>query len=100
MQPDPDTAVSLLDLLPCLQVGAELLREESFRELFEALHFDARFDPQRKALSVRVVLHPDLLTSPERPQASPLFSVPPGGVGPDLRRLVRLQQRLRLRLRR
>lgn len=26
----------------------------------KALHFDARFDPQRKALSIRVVLHPDL----------------------------------------
>jgi len=71
-QPNPDTATSLLDLLPCLQVGAELLREQSFRELLEALHFGERFNPQPKALSVRVVLHPDLLTPPERPQASPL----------------------------
>src|SRR6266542_6182545 len=81
-QPDPDTATTLLDLLPCLQVSAELLREESFRELLEALHFDARFDPQRKALGIRVVLHPDLLTPPERPQTSPLLSVPPVGIGP------------------
>ncbi len=78
-QPDPDTATTLLDLLPCLQVSAELLREESFRELLEALHFDARFDPQRKALGIRVVLHPDLLTPPERPQTSPLLSVHPTG---------------------
>ena len=81
-QPDPDTATTLLDLLPCLQVSAELLREESFRELLEALHFDARFDPQRKALGIRVVLHPDLLTPPERPQTSPLLSVPPAGIEP------------------
>ncbi len=30
----------------------------------------------------------------------PYGSVPPGGVGPDLRRIVRLRQRIRLRLKR
>ncbi len=46
-------------------------QRQSFRELLEVLCFDACFDPQRKALSVRVVLHPDLLTLAERPQLSP-----------------------------
>lgn len=75
-RPDPETAQSLLDLVPLLEVDARMLEKESFRQLLEALSFEARFDPGRKELAVRVVLHPELVVPGEASAASPPSSEP------------------------
>jgi hypothetical protein len=69
-------------LLPNREVDARSLEEESFRELLEALSFEARFNPERKELSVRVLLHPDLLVPTDELGTSPPPSEPPVGANP------------------
>jgi hypothetical protein len=76
----------------------ELLEEAEFRALLEALNFEAPYDPQKKELAVKVVLAPELTGPNDGRSRSSLSLVPPGGVGPDLRRLVKLRQGMRLRL--
>lgn len=75
-RPDPGTARAFLDMLPLLEVDARMLEKQSFRQLLEALSFEARFDPVRKELAVRVVLHPDFLVPGEASAASPPLSEP------------------------
>jgi transcriptional regulator with XRE-family HTH domain len=89
----------LVDLLPLLDVDTALLAEESFGEVLGALDFQATYEPDRNELRVRAMLAPELVPASGHATSS-LSSVPPGGVGPDLRRLVRLRQRLRLRVKR
>src|SRR5207247_1031352 len=64
-----------------------------------ALRLQVAFQPGEAAVDVEVALFADE-RSDRRKEVAEVQSVPPGGLGPDLRRLVRLRQRIRLRVKR
>jgi len=98
----PPTVADLttaLDRLPLLAERLQDLPQPELRALFDSQQLQIAFQPQTRTIDVEVTLVAD--EPPDRDgETSQVWSVPPGGVGPDLRRLVRLRQRLRLRLRR
>jgi hypothetical protein len=75
------------------------LPQPELRTLFDSLRLQVAFQPGEAAVDVEVALFADE-PSDRRKEVAEVQSVPPGGVGPDLRRLVRLRERVRLRLRR
>ena len=67
------------------------------RGLLDSLHLHLAYQPAAQAVDVELTLVVD--EPPDRRgEVAEVWSVPPGGVGSDLRRLVRLRQRLLLRL--
>ena len=86
-RPDPEQAAELLEVLPLVDVDFERLEEAEFRAILEALNFEARYDPRRKELAVRVVLAPELLGPNDGHPRSPLSLVPPAGIEPAARGL-------------
>ena len=75
--PDPESAEALVAALPLLDVDWELVGDEEFRGLL-ALNFEARYDPTKRELTIRVTLVP-VLTSPDGGPRSP-FVRAPGGI--------------------
>ena len=73
--PDPESAEALVAALPLLDVDWELVSDQDFRDLLAALSFEARYDPMKRELTIRVTLVPEL-TSPDGGRA-PLLFVPP-----------------------
>lgn len=55
----------LLEALPQLDVKEDTLGQEDFRQLLDALKFEARYDPGSKQLTIRILLVPELLLPPE-----------------------------------
>jgi len=98
----PPTVADLataLDRLPLLAERLQDLPQPELRALFDSLQLQIAFQPQTRTIDVEVTLVAD--EPPDRDgETSQVWSVPPGGLGPDLRRLVRLRQRLRLRVKR
>ncbi len=78
--PDQESAETLVDALPLLDVDWELVSDQEFRDLLAALNFEATYDPTKRELTIRVTLVPEL-TSPDGGRA-PLLSVPPAGFEP------------------
>jgi site-specific DNA recombinase len=78
--PDPESAETLVDALPLLDVDWELVSDQEFRDLLAALNFEASYDSTKRELTIRVTLVPEL-TSPDGDRA-PLLSVPPAGFEP------------------
>jgi hypothetical protein len=78
--PDPESAEALVAALPLLDVDWELVSDMDFRDLLATLNFEARYDPNKRELTIRVTLVPEL-TSPDGTRA-PLLSVPPAGFEP------------------
>lgn len=74
-RPDPTAAESLISALPLRRINWELLEEDDFRDLLEALNFEARYDPRTKELTVQVVLIPELLFPDEPANSSLLWSL-------------------------
>jgi site-specific DNA recombinase len=98
----PPTAADLggaLDRLPMIAERLPHLPQPEMRALFDSLHLRLTYQPAVQAVDVELSLLVDE-TPDRRGEVAEVWSVPPGGVGPDLRRLVRLRQRLRLRLKR
>lgn len=80
---DPEAAAVLLEALPRLDVKVDTLAEEDFRQLLDALKFEARYDPGSKQLTIRILLVPELLLPPEGgPDCSRVKFVPPTGFEP------------------
>jgi DNA repair exonuclease SbcCD ATPase subunit len=98
----PPTVADLataLDRLPLLAERLQDLPHAELRALFDSLQLQIAFQPQTRTIDVEVTLVAD--EPPDRDgETSQVWSVPPGGLGPDLRRLVRLRHRVRLRLER
>ena len=69
--------------------------QPEMRALFDTLHLRIAYQPAAQAVDVELTL---LVDEPpgRRGEVAEVWSVPPGGVGPDLRRLIRLR-RLRLK---
>jgi hypothetical protein len=78
--PDPESAESLVGALPLLDVDWELVSDQDFRDLLVALNFEARYEPTKRELTIRVTLVPEL-THPDGGRA-PLLFVPPAGFEP------------------
>src|SRR6266542_1899201 len=90
----PPTAADLataLDQLPLLDRLPELPQPE-LRTLFDSLRLQVAFQPADAAIDVEVALFADEPLD-RRKEVAEVQSVPPGGAGPDLRRLMRLRQR-------
>ena len=65
------------------------LPQAELRALFDSLQLQIAFQPQTRTIDVEVTLVAD--EPPDRDgETSQVWVVPSGGVGPDLRRLVRL----------
>jgi hypothetical protein len=79
--PDPESAEALVGALPLLDVDWELVSDQDFRNLLAALNFEARYDPTKRELTIRVTLVPEL-THPDGPRAPLLSFVPPAGFEP------------------
>lgn len=76
-RPDSEQAAELLDVLPLVDVDFERLEDGEFKALLDALNFEARYDPRREELAVRVVLVPELVGPNDAHARSPLPQVRP-----------------------
>jgi hypothetical protein len=96
----PPTVADLataLDRLPLLAERLQDLPQPELPALFDSLQLQIAFQPQTRTIDVEVTLVAD--EPPDRDgETSQVWSVPPGGLGPDQRRLVRHRPRLLLRL--
>ncbi len=95
----PPTAADMaraLERLPLFPERLGDLPQPELRALFDSLQLQIAFQPAAGALDVEMTLVADESPDPDE-EMSQVWSVPPGGVGPDLRRLMRLRQRLFLR---
>ncbi len=67
MTPEPGLSSRALkeqaSALPLLDVDWELVCDEEFRGLLAALNFEARYDPTKRELTIRVTLVPELTSS-------------------------------------
>jgi hypothetical protein len=79
--PDPESAEALVAALPLLDVDWELVSDLDFRDLLAVLNLEARYDANKRELTIRVTLVPEL-TSPDGTRA-PLLSMPPAGHQPE-----------------
>jgi hypothetical protein len=68
----------LLECLPVLDVDLDMLMEEDFRMLLEALRFEARFEPDPKRLGISVILSATIVLPGEDGVSQSLY-VPPVG---------------------
>ncbi|MDQ3784708.1 MAG: hypothetical protein M3360_07520 [Actinomycetota bacterium] len=58
--PDPELAEAPVAALPLLDVDWELVSDQDFRELLAALNFEASYHPNKRELTIRVTLVPEL----------------------------------------
>ena len=63
-----------------MDVDWELVSDQDFRDLLAVLNFEASYEPNKRELTIRVTLVPEL-RHPDGPRA-PLLFVPPAGFEP------------------
>jgi hypothetical protein len=92
--PQADDVATVLARLPVIADRLRELSQGELRAMLEALQLTATYLPERHEVDIELALQDD---GGSWPNVSEVWSVPPGGARPDLRKVVRLTGRVTLR---